>query len=106
MKQYYADNCEKLKPPVYIFLTAFSTPAFKAYTSTFGVSACLEKPVSIGQLRALIKQEFKPPGNVIEKAPNTGHIAAMSSRKPNKEGNEMIDEEEFDLDCEEMFLER
>ena len=83
MKQYYADNCEKLKPPVYIFLTAFSTPAFKAYTSTFGVSACLEKPLSVVQLRALIKQEFKPLGNVIEKAQNTGHRAAISSIESN-----------------------
>jgi CheY-like chemotaxis protein len=33
LKQYFLDNCEKLEPPVYVFLTAFAAPAFKAYTA-------------------------------------------------------------------------
>jgi len=46
MQQFYSSQSDKLDPPDYIFLTAFTTPIFKKYAEKTGAVHCFEKPLS------------------------------------------------------------
>ena len=46
MQKFYALHKDRLVEPLYVFLTAFTTPNFKRYVSSLGVHHCHEKPLS------------------------------------------------------------
>jgi CheY-like chemotaxis protein len=44
----------KLKPPYFLFLTAYASPSFKNYLNSLGVNEIFEKPLSETQIRKII----------------------------------------------------
>ena len=56
MQKFYSLHKDRLVEPMYVFLTAFTTPNFKKYVSGLGVNHCYEKPLSEDQLLTLVEE--------------------------------------------------
>jgi hypothetical protein len=49
------DNDVKLEEPIFVFLTAFMTVAFKKHLASFGVQHIYEKPIQKDQLNMIFE---------------------------------------------------
>ena len=57
-QQQQNENDVKLEEPIFVFLTAFMTAAFRKHLASFGVEHIYEKPIQKDQLNMIFEQNM------------------------------------------------